>query len=116
MASLVTECGPHCHSRYHARELNIAVTKGDLRQVQLFLRQCHNAGLVSDHFGRTTLHVAASCNKWEVLLWLLENCTVEINAKDSESGWTALHRATFYGQLMAARMLISVRNWPIHHR
>ena len=29
-------------------------------------------------------------------------------SKDLESGWTALHRALFYGQIAAARILISV--------
>ena len=33
---------------------------------------------------------------------------MELNLKDVESGWTALHRAFFYGQIHCARILIEV--------
>ena len=49
-----------------------------------------------------------SCS-WEIVLWLLEEKKMDPNIKDLESGWTALHRALFYGQIAAARILINVR-------
>ena len=45
---------------------------------------------------------------WEIVLWLLEEKKMNQEAKDLESGWTALHRALFYGQIAAARILMSV--------
>ena len=108
MWKLEKECGPKCRSREHARELNVAISKGNLRQIQLFLSLCHNATTISDQFGRNVLHVAASCGKTDVVEWLLTERKVEATTKDLEHGWTALHRALFYGQLASARLLISV--------
>ena len=46
--------------------------------------------------------------RWEIVLWLLEEKKMDQEAKDLESGWTALHRALFYGQIATARILMSV--------
>ena len=102
------DCGPRCRSKHHAQQLVTAVTRGSTRQIQLFLSRCHNATTLSDLFGRSVLHMAASRGHWQVVEWLLRECKVEIGARDLESGWTPLHRALFYGHLHGARLLIEV--------
>ncbi len=108
------DCGPRCRSKQHAASLLTAITRGNLRQIQLFLTKCYSAALVSDSTGRTCLHMAASKGKWDVVAWLLEEKHADVSTKDLESGWTALHRAVFYGQLSAARVLKSVSIYVIH--
>ena len=108
MMSASKDCEPKCRSTSHAAELLIAVSKGTTEQVKAFVSRCCNGGTIRDTLGRTALHVAASCGKWEVVEWLLEEKGAELNAKDTESEWTALHRSLFYGQLNSARRLIAV--------
>ncbi|KAJ8314789.1 hypothetical protein KUTeg_006939 [Tegillarca granosa] len=100
------ECGPRCKSRQHALDLNSVVTKGNLQELQAYSRLCYNAGHYSDVFGRSVLHLAAACGKTEIVEWLLNDKNSDLTLKDLESGWTALHRAIFYGQLTSARLLI----------
>lgn len=69
---------------------------------------CHNFPLISDELGRNILHVSAACGKWEVVEWLIKNCNVDVDLRDQESGWTALHRSFFYGQLNVSRVLCNV--------
>ena len=45
---------------------------------------------------------------WKAVQWLLEEKKMDPELKDLESGWTALHRALFYGQIATARILIDV--------
>ena len=108
MAYTEMDCGPKCRSKKHANELIVAVTKGNLREIQAFLKCCHNPVNISDTFGRTVLHIAASLGKWQVVEWLLTEQHADVSTRDLESGWTALHRALFYGQLFSAKILISV--------
>ncbi|KAK3098977.1 hypothetical protein FSP39_024899 [Pinctada imbricata] len=100
------ECGPKCRSKRHALELNACITKGSLEEVQAYSRLCHNAGQICDEFGRTALHIASACGKYDIVEWLILDKNNDLSAKDKESGWTALHRAVFYGQLETARFLI----------
>ena len=102
------ECGPKCRSKNHAYELVAAITKGTLAEVQAFFRLCHAAGHQSDMYGRSALHMAASCGKVDMVEWLMEERGGDLTQKDGESGWTALHRAVFYGQLAVARVLVQV--------
>lgn len=62
-----------------------------------------------DELGRTALHFAASCGKSDILEWLVKDHGVDVGAKDLESGWTALHRSVFYGNLDCAVKLLEVR-------
>jgi len=101
------DCTAQCSSTQHATQLITAVTKAESWQAILFLSRCHNFGLVSDEFGRTVLHVAASCGSSSSVIKLLVKYS-NVSAQDTESGWTALHRALFYGQLSVARFLIAV--------
>ena len=63
-----------------------------------------------DAFGRTVLHlVAASAERGAdaYLAALLAHAAVNVNAQDAESGWTALHRALYAGNLRTAAALIA---------
>ncbi|OCF55793.1 hypothetical protein L486_06545 [Kwoniella mangroviensis CBS 10435] len=63
-----------------------------------------------DQFGRTVLHLVASsstANAYTFLNILLKNPNISVNLQDTESGYTALHRALFVGNLRAARELLA---------
>ena len=108
MPARIMECGPKCRSRKHAYELNVAISKGNLLEVQSYCNLCYNGAQLSDMYGRTALHMAASCGKFDIVEWLMEAMHGDVTKKDLESGWTALHKALFYGQLATARLLIQV--------
>lgn len=62
-----------------------------------------------DHFGRTVLHLAASeLGSWalEWVTLLLSVSQLNVNAPDGESGWSALHRALYAGNIAAARLIL----------
>ncbi|XP_060567937.1 inhibitor of Bruton tyrosine kinase-like [Ruditapes philippinarum] len=109
-AKMMMECGPKCRSRKHAYELNVAISKGNLLEVQAYTNLCYNGAQLSDMQGRTALHMAASCGKVDLVEWLMEAMHGDVTKKDLESGWTALHRALFYGQLATARLLIQYKS------
>ncbi|KAL4233187.1 hypothetical protein ACF0H5_007871 [Mactra antiquata] len=102
----VMECGPKCRSKKHSYELNCAISKGSLEEIQKYMSVCYNGGQVCDIHGRSALHMAAACGKRDVVEWLLESISGDVTQKDNESGWTALHRALFYGNLATARLLV----------
>lgn len=102
------ECGPKCHSKQHATELNTVITQSSLPEIQAYFQLCYSAGHQADLDGRTSLHMATVCGKLDVVEWLLKEKNVDINAVDRESKWTALHKAIFYGQIAIARLLIQV--------
>ncbi|KAK4048797.1 hypothetical protein OIV83_004563 [Microbotryomycetes sp. JL201] len=63
-----------------------------------------------DWLGRTVLHVAVT----ELATWALEWVELllavpglQVNAVDIESGWSALHRALYAGNIAAARLLLA---------
>ncbi|XP_028281247.1 inhibitor of Bruton tyrosine kinase isoform X2 [Parambassis ranga] len=94
------DCTPKCRSQQHADQVVAAITGGSDGQLRAFLNShCHNAATLRDAFGRTALHLAASLGKKALLEWLLENKSADLMVKDKESGWTALHRSAFYGQI-----------------
>ncbi|CAL1279292.1 unnamed protein product [Larinioides sclopetarius] len=100
------DCTSKCKSSFHAKQIFSCVpfaTTSQLRTYAVWL--CHNFAAISDEFGRHLLHVAVACGKWEIVEWLLKQCNADIDVKDGESGWTALHRSFFYGQLASARVL-----------
>ncbi|XP_019711856.1 inhibitor of Bruton tyrosine kinase isoform X1 [Hippocampus comes] len=100
MSLELSDCTPKCRSLQHANEVVAAITSGSEGQLRAFLiSHCHNAATLRDEFGRTALHLAASLGKKAILEWLLENKNADLTVKDKESGWTALHRSVFYGQI-----------------
>lgn len=103
------ECTPKCRSQQHAEEVVAALTRGSDGQLRAFLTShCHNAATLRDPFGRTALHLAASLGKKALLDWLLESKSADLMVKDKESGWTALHRSAFYGQIHCLISLVKV--------
>lgn len=55
------------------------------------------------------LHLAATSatqQSWSFFLLLLRNPHISVNLQDTESGYTALHRALFAGNIRAARELL----------
>lgn len=69
---------------------------------------------VRDTFGRTVLHVAASCGRRDLCLWLLKTYAGNINLTDIESGYTALHRSIAYGYINVAVALMKVSPLILH--
>lgn len=62
-----------------------------------------------DSFGRTLLHHAASSRSDDALAFvkaLLEMPLIDLYAQDLESGWTALHRALYFGNISIAHALM----------
>lgn len=62
-----------------------------------------------DHFGRTALHlIASNTEPWSVdyLYAVLAHPSVNVNLQDSESGWTALHRALYLANLQTVIILL----------
>ncbi|XP_078255950.1 inhibitor of Bruton tyrosine kinase isoform X2 [Rhinoraja longicauda] len=107
MNSVTADCTPKCRSVQHAHDVISVMTKGTEGQNKVFLSSyCYNATSLKDGFGRTVLHMAASCGKKSVLGWLLERKGSDPSAKDKESGWTALHRSIFYGHIDCAMFLL----------
>lgn len=101
------ECTPKCHSVVHGAQVVSAITRQNDLAVLAYIRSlCYNCALVHDSFGRTALHMAAMCGRKQVLNWLLKHGHANCNVRDWESGWTALHRSIFYGQLVATKILI----------
>ena len=103
------ECSVKCRSKKDAAILIAAITRGTDQQSLGYISTagiCRNPGKVSDQYGRTLLHIAASTGKKAILEWLIKYKGAHLNTKDLESGYTALHRALFYGHINAARFLI----------
>ncbi|KAK7207191.1 hypothetical protein BZA70DRAFT_6240 [Myxozyma melibiosi] len=59
-----------------------------------------------DEYGRTVLHLASSQNKIEFVRALLDINGIDVMAIDGESGWTALHRALYAGNVAIAQLLM----------
>lgn len=61
--------------------------------------------------------MAASCGRLDLCLWLAVVAGADVNAKDWESGYTALQRSIFYGNIDVAVRLIEVsffKLMPLH--
>jgi hypothetical protein len=107
------ECTSKCRSKNDAsKSIAVICRSGDAESLTYLSTTgiCNNIGRVSDQFGRTLLHLAASVGKPLVLEWLLKFKAAQINAKDAESGYSALHRALFHGQIHIAKLLLSNYN------
>ncbi|ETW78515.1 hypothetical protein HETIRDRAFT_324419 [Heterobasidion irregulare TC 32-1] len=62
-----------------------------------------------DWLGRTTLHLACSASdpaSVEYVRLLLAHPAINVNVQDTESQWTALHRALYHGNISAAILLL----------
>lgn len=105
------ECTENCKSTHHGEAICAVLTKRCVSNTDLcayinYLCCCCES--VRDTCGRNVLHVAASCGRTEVIRWL-SNCRhFNINVKDVESNYTALHRSVFYGKINAAICLMKL--------
>ena len=62
-----------------------------------------------DHAGLTVLHRVASSNAPNAITFatdLIEHHLIDLYVQDLESGWTALHRALYFGNITIARAII----------
>jgi alpha-tubulin suppressor-like RCC1 family protein len=62
-----------------------------------------------DHAGLTILHRAVSASSEIAIgfaLALLEHPAIDLYIQDTENGWTALHRALYFGNITLARAII----------
>lgn len=63
-----------------------------------------------DAFGRTLLHHIASSQletAFDFATALLEVASIDLYAQDTENGWTALHRALYFGNVAVASALMA---------
>lgn len=99
-----------CMSVQHGGQLVAAATmRAGERLLTAYIRWlCGTCGRVMDSSGRTVLHLAASCGHGAVVRWLVQRADAGIDVRDIESGYTALHRSIFYGQIHVASDLIKV--------
>lgn len=105
------ECTENCKSINHGDIIAASLTKRCVSEADLwcflnFICCCYES--VKDSSARTALHVAASCGKTEIIKWLCEYRRFNINARDAESGYTALHRSVFYGKIDATVCLMKL--------
>ena len=56
--------------------------------------------------GRSLVHIAAANGQVSVLEWLIRSRDCQLNSKDTESGYTGLHRAMFHGNIRTVVYLI----------
>jgi alpha-tubulin suppressor-like RCC1 family protein len=62
-----------------------------------------------DHAGLTLLHRAVSSSSENAISFamaLLEHPAIDVYTQDMENGWTALHRALYFGNITLARAII----------
>ena len=106
----LAECSPKCCSKNDALKLiSVICRSGDLESLIYCATTgiCNNPGKVTDVSGRSALHIAASVGKSTLVEWLIRFKNGNVNSKDGESGYSALHRALFHGQLHVAKQLVS---------
>ncbi|XP_025837638.1 inhibitor of Bruton tyrosine kinase [Agrilus planipennis] len=105
------DCTERCSSEIHGDILCAALTKREVTDYQLcaFLsKTCYCCGTVKDSLGRTSLHIAASCGRTNIVKWLINYKHANINVKDIESGYTPLHRSIYYGKIHTAISLLKM--------
>lgn len=72
-----------------------------------------------DHAGLTVLLRAASSthpNARDFVQALLDHPSLDLYAQDSESGWNALHRSLYAGNISIARMLLAKERTDLTNR
>ena len=106
------DCTESCSLEKHADVILATTALGNVRLLQHCASLCGNPFHITDKFGRTPLHVAASLGLQPMVEWLLQRRAAGggagVNTADWESRWTALHRSLFYGHLGVAVRLVKV--------
>lgn len=95
------DCTPKCRSAVHYLDLIRVVTQSLPVQVIInYLCRCGNCAKGHDKSGRTLIQIcSALSDKWPIIDWLIKQKKVDINPKNFESGYTALHYSVFYGRI-----------------
>lgn len=60
-----------------------------------------------DSQGQTVLHLIAADGRLDYLEPLLDHPSLDVSKADRESGWTALHRALYFGRIGVARAILA---------
>ena len=104
------QCTATCRLVGHADQVLACAAQGNLRLLQHCTQLCGNAFGVRDAAGRTALHATASLGHHQLVQWLCERKRNNgcLDAGDTESNWTPLHRAVYYGHLGVATSLVKV--------
>jgi ankyrin repeat protein len=94
--------GPRSWSQQAQAQMS-AIAQGD---------QTDNNPNSRDALGRTVLHLACAdlapiALEFVRALLALPTSQIDVNAQDTESGWTSLHRALYVGNLSAAVLLLA---------
>ena len=106
--SEATDCTQDCACPRHATVVLTSAALGNLCLLQHCSSLCSNPWRISDGLGRTPLHVAASRGHTHIAEWLVAQKKVAVDTVDGESGWSALHRSVYYGELGTAVSLVKV--------
>eukprot|EP00794_Sanderia_malayensis_P000400 gene400-1034_t len=94
-----------CLSSFHVEYFLSAITRESLDDLKVLSKtRCKHAAYLIDELGRTPLHIAVSCGRYDVAEWLVEECSVDIGQRDRD-GWNALHRSLYYGNIHCAHGL-----------
>lgn len=91
-------------SRYDVARERVPVNRGGANQ-----RLTKEAINYKDKFGLTLLHRIASTaspNPHVFAKLLIENSPIDLYAQDYENGWTALHRAFYFGNIRVALAIL----------
>jgi len=104
------DCTPRCRSAQHCAQLATALSHHVLvsedAALAWIVRHCHGPARARDSKGKSLLHEAAARGLLKVLEWLLRQKEAPLNGKDTESGYSPLHRAAFHGHLRALVFLL----------
>ncbi|CAF1041283.1 unnamed protein product [Rotaria sp. Silwood1] len=101
VVSIEIDCTPKCRSTTHYLDLiRVASQSISIPIILNYICRCGNCAKGHDKYGRTLIQVcSALSNKWPIIDWLLKQKKVDINTKNLESGYTALHYSVFYGRI-----------------
>ncbi|CAF2041005.1 unnamed protein product [Rotaria magnacalcarata] len=101
VVSFEIDCTSKCRSTTHYLDLICVASQSISIPIILnYLCRCGNCAKGHDKYGRTLLQVcSALSDKWPIIDWLLKQKKVDINIKNLESGYTALHYSVFYGRI-----------------
>ncbi|XP_022911111.2 inhibitor of Bruton tyrosine kinase [Onthophagus taurus] len=127
------DCTEYCKSKQHGDKITALLTKRGLTDAQIcsYMNQiCYNCENVRDNDGRTSLHMAVSVGRKDVVQWLIRRKS-NLNVRDTESSYTPLHRSIYYGNIHGVITLLqngatnnildndglsyidhAVKNWP----
>ncbi|XP_076259663.1 inhibitor of Bruton tyrosine kinase isoform X2 [Rhynchophorus ferrugineus] len=109
--SVAQDCTDKGSSIQHGNIINATISSREISDKDLcsYIKYvCERCEHVADTVGRNALHLAASCGRNDLVQWLVECREADINIRDKESGYTALHRSVYYGKIHTTVELIKL--------